>query len=126
MAETIFAGWEDFYLLIGSAAAALIGLLFVVVTLTTRMGRCDAERGARLYMSPIVFHLAAIFVLSAVAMAPGLPQPATAVFAGAAAFVGLGVGCLVSTALGRAGAPAAHWSDLWFYGVAPAALYAML
>ena len=53
----MFHGWENYYLLIGSAAAALIGLMFVVVTLTAGRDRDEVERGKQLYTSPIVWHL---------------------------------------------------------------------
>ena len=49
----MFEGWENFYLMLGPAAAGLIGLLFVVVTLTgglrARPRRCAARR---IYMTP--------------------------------------------------------------------------
>src|SRR3954470_13720467 len=62
-------GWSDFYLLIGSAAAALIGLLFVVTTLSAGRDRSEVQRGMRLYTSPIVFHLGLVLVLSGAGMA---------------------------------------------------------
>ncbi len=31
------AGWENFYLIVGSSAGALIGLQFVVITLTLQL-----------------------------------------------------------------------------------------
>ena len=39
--------------MIGSSAAALIGLMFVVVTLTAGRRRDETERGKHLYTSPI-------------------------------------------------------------------------
>ena len=68
----MLADWESFYLLVGSAAAALIGLLFIVATLTINVDRSSAERGNNFYMTPIVFHLGVIVVLSAMALAPVL------------------------------------------------------
>jgi formate/nitrite transporter FocA (FNT family) len=56
-------GWENYYLLIGSAAGALIGLMFVVVTLTAGRDRDQSERGKHLYTSPIVWHLAVVLLL---------------------------------------------------------------
>ena len=70
----MFEGWSDFYLLVASAAGALIGLLFVVVTLTAGREAQSTERGASLYMTPIVFHLATVLLGGAVAMAPGMPN----------------------------------------------------
>ena len=56
----MFEGWENFYLIVGPSAAALIGLMFVVVTLTAGRERDQTERGKHLYTSPIVWHLAVV------------------------------------------------------------------
>ncbi len=42
---TALAGWENFYVIVGSSAGALIGLQFVVMTLITNMPmvRVEAE-----------------------------------------------------------------------------------
>jgi len=45
----MFEGWSDYFFMIGSSAAALIGLMFVVVTLTAGRDRRDLERGKKLY-----------------------------------------------------------------------------
>jgi hypothetical protein len=79
--DPIFTGWDNFYFLIGSAAGGLIGLLFVVATLTTGFERSQALRGASVYMTPTAVHFAAVLCMSAVALAPGLPTSAkTAIF----------------------------------------------
>ncbi len=46
----MFSGWDNFYLLVGSAAGALIGLLFIVVTLTANMDARMRPRGAKVYL----------------------------------------------------------------------------
>src|ERR1700761_3720639 len=78
--------WHDYYLMLGPAAAALIGLLFVVVTLTSGLEAERAARGTAIYMSPTVFHLGAVVLLSGAALAPDLP---VIVFAGVVVLSGL-------------------------------------
>jgi hypothetical protein len=78
MSETIhtaLAGWGDFYLLTGTAAAALTGLQFVVQTLiasdqhrTADVG--DAESGVAAFGTPTVVHFSMVLVVSAVACIP--------------------------------------------------------
>src|SRR6516164_8951912 len=68
----MFREWNDFYLLVGGAAGALIGLLFVVVTLTSGNDRERALAGARDFMTPTVVMFSTVVVLSGLAMAPGL------------------------------------------------------
>ena len=42
----MFQGWDNYFFMLGSAGAGLIGLLFVVVTLTAGIDRSRAQRGA--------------------------------------------------------------------------------
>src|SRR4051812_6269774 len=63
-------GWENFYVIIGSAAGALIGLQFVVMTLIAeRPNPRMAEAGAA-FATPTTLHFAIVLFLSALASAP--------------------------------------------------------
>ena len=119
--------WEGFYLLTGSAAAALIGLLFIVATLMTGVDRPSAERGDKFYMSPIVFHLCVIVVLSAMALAPVLTVSAFGLACGVAAVVGVAYGAYVFQGIFSVrGEVAPHWSDKYCYAVGPTLSYVAL
>ena len=119
--------WSNFYLLIGSAAAALIGLLFVVTTLTAGRDRSSVERGTRLFTSPIVFHLALIVVLSGAAMAPTLSAKAFGLIGAVGAAVGAVAAVRIATGIHRAPPGlTVEWFDTGWYGIAPAALYLLL
>src|SRR5258708_33414685 len=91
-AKRMFAGWENYYLMIGPSAAALIGLMFVVVTLTAGRERKQVERGKHLYTSPIVWHLAVVMVLSGGAAAPTMNPRLFGAVAAALAVLGIGMG----------------------------------
>jgi hypothetical protein len=120
----MFAGWENFYLMIGSAAAGLIGLLFVVATLTGGLGRDKAEMGARVYLTPTVSHFAVILALAAVTAAPRLPPWCAATLLAFAALWGLGYSANVARMLHmRQGPTDPHWTDFWCYGCFPGTLY---
>ena len=60
------ARWANYYVIVGSAAGALIGLQFVVLTLiAVRPATASAEAGAA-FGSPTVVHFcAALFVVGA-------------------------------------------------------------
>ena len=118
----MFATWESFYLLVGGAAGSLIGLLFVVATLTQGRDRDSALRGASIYMAPVVLHLAQVLVISALATAPALGATAAASVVGGLGLVGAVVSGRVvrHLALGETFA-SAHWTDLWCYGLCPLA-----
>ena len=61
----MFKDWSEYFFMLGSSAAALIGLMFVVATLTTGRDTKEAEQCKHLYTSPIVWHLGGIVVVSA-------------------------------------------------------------
>lgn len=123
----MFEGWDNFYLLVGGAAGSLIGLLFIVSTLMAGREREQALKGASVYMTPIVFHLAVVVTLGGLAMAPGVAPGPVGAIAGVTCAAGL-VYCawvIVEIRKLELGEPP-HWSDLWCYGVAPLVGYAGL
>lgn len=120
----MFEGWENYYLMVGSAAGALIGLMFVVVTLTAGRGRSETDRGKRLYTSPIVWHLAVILGLSGAAAVPNISATLFGVAALALAVLGVGMGIRSAAGIARSpGAPEAAGFDIFWYGLAPALVY---
>src|SRR5690242_311616 len=73
--HALLAGWVNFYLVTGTAAAALTGLQFVVQTLLASqpmqsLGGSDPESGIAAFGSPTVVHLALGLVISAAMCAP--------------------------------------------------------
>jgi hypothetical protein len=117
-------GWSEYFFMVGSSAAALIGLMFVVVTLTAGRDRDEVERGKQLYTSPIVWHLAAIVVLSGAAIAPVITTRLFGVVSGCAALLGIAVGLRSAVGIARRpGAPGAASFDMFWYGLAPAIVY---
>ena len=124
----MFRGWENFYLTIGSAAGALIGLLFVVVTLTAGRDRKSALRGVSLYMTPTVLHFVTVLCVSAVVTAPGLPVELLVALIGIAVLVGFGncVWAAVGIRNLRQASEPVHWTDFWMYGATPAGAYLLL
>lgn len=120
----MFQSWEEYFLMIGSSAGALIGLMFVVVTLTAGRDRSEIERGKHLYTSPIVWHFAVILALSGAAIAPTMPFRLFALISGGLGILGLAM-CLRRT-IGIArgsGAGQAAIFDFFWYGIAPALVY---
>jgi hypothetical protein len=122
----MFEAWEDYYLLVGSAAAALIGLLFVVMSLLAGRERSTIEAGARFYMTPIVFDLGSIVVLSGAAMAPLLPSVLGWMII-ATGFVSLVIDLKISFGIGQLVVASENRTfDTIWYGVVPAAISAVM
>ena len=117
----MFHDWGEFYLMVGAAAAVLIGLIFVVVTLMQDRTRSDVLTGSKLYMGPVVLHVSFVLALSAAALTPHLGWRAMALVSGVIALWGLARG--VQSIVGiHAVRDEVHWSDIWFYGVIPVLL----
>jgi len=117
--------WHEFFVLTGTAGAALTGLLFVVVTLGLRVVARDRTTGVRAFLSPNVVHFTATLVVSAVCLVPD-PSP---IVVGALLCAG-SIGALVYLATTRAHQtwrrnklPFLDW--IWFVA-APVASYGLL
>jgi hypothetical protein len=61
--------WDSFYVIIGSAAGALIGLQFVVLTLIAERPPVDPLANSA-FSTPTIVHFSAVLLLSAVLRAP--------------------------------------------------------
>lgn len=115
----MFEGWDSFYLLIGGAAGGLIGLLFIVVTLIRGDDTGSKLRGASVFMTPTVAHLAMVLTLSALAAAPRIQTTVAGAIFCACALICLGFTGRALLMLLTGSVQATHWSDIWGYGVAP-------
>lgn len=123
----MFSGWEDFYALIGSAAGALIGIMFLVATLTAGRDPAQVSRGARVYITPIVFHFAVVLVVSVVAEIPNLSIVAAGIVLALTATAGFLYAAVTTARIFSPG-----WRDgpdFWdkcFYGFFPLLAYLTL
>ena len=119
----MFESWHDFYLVLGPASAGLIGLLFVVMSLTVGLERGRVLRGAKVYMTPIVFHLAVLVLLCGLTLFPKVGGFFIGAVATACGLIGLAYATYICRAfLGKT--VESYEGDLWFYGVAVGVLYA--
>jgi hypothetical protein len=107
--------WHDFYVIVGTAAAALTGLMFVVASLRTQAMAQRTQTGVRAYVTPTVFYLATPLIVAALMAIPTLSR---LVLAGVLALGGLGA--LAYLAYAR---PHTHWrkspfgADDWIFYV---------
>jgi hypothetical protein len=69
-AHPVLAAWSNFYVIIGSSAAALTGLMFVVITLVAGRPRVTTQDGLATFSTPTVVHFCAALLVSAILAAP--------------------------------------------------------
>ncbi len=62
--------WDSFYVIVGSAAGALIGLQFVVMTLIAERLTPGASEAGRSFGTPTVVHFSASLLLAALVRVP--------------------------------------------------------
>jgi hypothetical protein len=69
-ASHLLEHWKEFYLLVGTAAAALVALLFVAASLGVGILSRHPGGPTRTYMSPVAFHFTSALFVSAAALVP--------------------------------------------------------
>ena len=68
---TALAGWENFYVIVGSSAGALIGLQFVVLTLIAERPMVkDFQLASSAFSTPTIVHFSSVLLLSALVSVP--------------------------------------------------------
>jgi hypothetical protein len=66
----MFHGWENFYIMAGTAAATFAGLLFVVITLCVSLATTPAARGVHAFVTPVLVHFGGVLFLALILLAP--------------------------------------------------------
>jgi hypothetical protein len=119
--------WHDFYMLVGTASATLVGLTFVAITIAANALTRQSEAGVQAFITPTVVHFAAILVACLFILAPF----GTEIMLGAALLaegvIGIAYSAWVARLMHRQGfAASLVYSDRVWYAMAPAAGYLIL
>jgi hypothetical protein len=69
-ASSAITAWSNFYVITGSSAAALTGLMFVVITLVAGDRSKRTNEGVATFSTPTVVHFCAALLVSATLSAP--------------------------------------------------------
>jgi hypothetical protein len=127
MTEITLARWENFYVIVGSSAGALIGLQFVVITLIANrpIGPGQGE-GAGAFATPTIVHFGTVLLLSAVATAPWRSLASAAVLWGLLGLVGILYEVVVIRRMRMQTLYKPVFEDWLFHALLPLAAYAAL
>ena len=120
------AGWESFYVIIGSSSAALTGLQFVVITLTAEINVLGSGSATRAFGTPTIVHFCMVLFISAVLSAPWPVLTSAGIALGAGGLAGLVFMLTSMKHLWRQTAYTPVLEDWLFHAVLPLIAYATL
>jgi hypothetical protein len=121
-----FEEWESFYVIVGAAAGALIGLQFVVMTLIAERPRLATPEAGAAFATPTVAHFGAALLLSALLRVPWHSVDAAAIAWGLVGICGVAYMVIVGRRMRRQRAYQPDREDWLFHMVLPLLAYALL
>ncbi len=114
--------WHDFYTLVGTASATLVGLMFVAASIATGSLTQARKAGARTFVTPTVVHFGATLIICVILSAPSRSWLGLGALLLTAGCIGLGYSCWVWLEMGRRGLRATiDLSDRLWYALSPIA-----
>jgi len=124
---TTLGGWENFYVIVGSSAGALIGLQFVVITLISSRGIVtgQAEAGDA-FATPTIVHFGSVLLLAAIVCAPWERVTSAGVLWGLLGLTGIGYEVVVARRMRAQRMYTPQFEDWLFHFLLPGAAYATL
>ena len=120
------AAWESFYVVIGSSAAVLVGLQFVVISLSAGMNLRGGESVTNAFTSPTVVHFSIVLFIAAIASAPWSALSGASLALGASGVAGLVYTLIVIRRTQRQTLYVPVLEDWMFHAVLPLIAYAIL
>ncbi len=124
---TPLSGWQNFYVIVGSSAGALIGLQFVVISFFSNMPfREGVDQAGHAFSTPTIVHFGTVLLLSAALSAPWQGIAGAAVFFGAVGVIGLVYALVVAWRMRRQTIYHPVFEDWLFHALLPLAAYATL
>jgi ABC-type transport system involved in multi-copper enzyme maturation permease subunit len=120
------AKWNNFYVIVGSAAGALIGLQFVVLTLLANNPPENAAAGGAAFGSPTVVHFCVTLFLSALLHAPWESITFAAAIWGVFGFGGVLYMLIVARRMKKHVIYKPIFEDWLFHCIVPLVAYAIL
>ncbi|HEU5397755.1 MAG TPA: hypothetical protein VFV77_00625 [Gammaproteobacteria bacterium] len=120
------ADWDSFYVIVGSAAGALIGLQFVVMTLVAvRPPERVAEAGP-IFATPTIIHFSSVLLLSALLRVPWPVLTPLAASWGLLGLAGIIYMVIIARAMNRQAAYEPVFEDWLFHALLPLLAYVIL
>jgi hypothetical protein len=126
LANPVLSAWQSFYVIVGSSAAALIGIQFVVITLIANMRRPATADSIRAFGTPTVVYLASALIVSAIMSVPWPLLFHTSIALAMCGFGGLMYNAIVILRARRQTYYKPDWEDWFWFALLPCSVYATL
>lgn len=124
---TALAGWQNFYVIVGSSAGALIGLQFVVMALISEMPIArDLGQAGAAFATPTIVHFGAVLLLAAIQSAPWPGIGAAAILWGLLGLAGIVYQIIVVRRMRVQTTYKPEFEDWLFHALLPFVAYATL
>lgn len=123
---TALDGWENFYVIVGSSAGALIGLQFVVLALIAERPPVRGEEAGAAFATPTIVHFQVVLLQSAIASAPWGRIEEVAVLWGLVGLGGIVYAAIVARRLRVQTTYKPVFEDWLFHVLLPFAAYAAM
>ena len=124
--ELRFEHWANFYVSTSAAAATLLGLLFVVITLAAERRLKYTTPHIRLYLTPAVIYFSSVLLMGVLLTVPNQTRLTAVICVCLEGIAGLGYCASLAIRRGVGGAFYEARSDLLPYVLFPFAAYALM
>ncbi len=124
--DSLLAGWENFYVIVGSSAGGLTGLTFVVIALAGDANRVRVS-GLRAFVTPIIVHFGVVLALAAFLSMPHQSILALSAGFGAIAATGLVWSVVIIMNMPKHGSEYVPVAEDWIWNVIlPGLVYVLM
>lgn len=122
----LLSAWENFYVIVGSSGAALIGVQFVVIALISELRRSPTADAINAFGTPTVVHFCGALLVSAIMSAPWPSLAPASVALAICGLGGLGYGVIAVRRARRQTEYQPVAEDWIWYAILPCSVYAAL
>jgi hypothetical protein len=123
---TPIAAWQNFYVIVGSSAAALTGLQFVVIALVADQPLPGNARAIDAFGTPTIVHFGTVLLLSAILSAPWGGVGAPTLLCSLCGVLGIGYAIIVARRAREQTDYRPVFEDWLFHVLLPAVAYGFL
>jgi len=123
--SVVLREWHDFYVLVGTASATLVGLMFVAVSIGTTIFNESNRAAGEAFITPTVTHFAAVLFTCLVVSMPSHTSITLGVLLGVGALAGVAYSGRVVLQMSVRRRFKVDFEDRLFYAAAPLAGYVL-